>query len=339
MKEIVIDAYGGDYSPTEIIKGAVLALKKIKDKSFKIILTGKSDEIKLFLSDYKYDAERIEVIEASEIISNNESPTDAIKNKKNSSLVVALDYLKQNENAVALISAGSTGAVLTGGFLKIGRIKGVSRPALAPLLPTKKESKTLLIDCGANMDCKPINLVHFAMMGSIYMQCLYGIEKPRVALLNVGVEDKKGNELCKEVFPLLKQININFVGNMEARDAFSGDYDVIVTDGFGGNVLLKTAEGCINLVTGEIKSLTKKSLSGLVGVSFMSSVFKKLKKKIDYTKMGGSPFLGIKKLIIKSHGSSKAKTILSCVQQALVLQEKNINQKIEQELEQLSIVE
>lgn len=339
MKEIIIDAYGGDYSPTEIIKGAVLALKKIKDKSFNIVLTGKSDEIKLFLSDYKYNTERIKIIDAKEVIINNESPTEAIKHKTNSSLVVALDYLKQNEDAIALISAGSTGAVLTGGFLKIGRIKGVSRPALAPLLPTRKETKTLLIDCGANMDCKPINLVHFAIMGSIYMQCLYGISKPRVALLNVGVEDKKGNELCKEVFPLLKELNINFVGNMEARDAFSGDYDVIVTDGFGGNVLLKTAEGCINLVTGEIKALTKKSISGLVGVSFMSSVFKKLKKKLDYTKMGGSPFLGIKKLIIKSHGSSKAKTILSCVQQALTLADKNINERIEQELSKLSFVE
>ncbi|MGD9901379.1 MAG: phosphate acyltransferase PlsX [Spirochaetales bacterium] len=336
LTAIVIDAYGGDNAPYEIVKGAVLSVNEYKD--IKLILSGKEAEIKNILSQFKFDENRIEVINASDVITNDEVPTVAIRTKKDSSLVVALDRLKADENVSALISAGSTGAVLTGGFLKIGRMKGISRPALAPVLPTIIDGKNVvLIDCGANMDSKPINLAHFAIMGSLYAETMFNIKSPRVALLSVGVEDEKGNELVKESFKLLEKLPINFVGNMEARDTLSGDYDVIVADGFAGNVLLKSTEGAVANMFKIVKAQIKSRKMSMFGALFMRKTFKNLKSNLDYSNKGGSPFLGAKKLIIKSHGSSSAITIKSCVKQALDLHTNKMFEKLEAELEKINL--
>ena len=325
-RTVVLDAFGGDNAPTEIIKGAILAINEIKD--LKIILTGNQDIIKEELSKYTFDEKQIEIVHATEIITNNEAPTTAIRTKKDSSLVVALDRLKQDENVLGLVSAGSTGAVLTGGFMKIGRIPGISRPALAPILPTQNGKEVLLIDCGANMDCKPINLCHFALMGKIYMESR-GVENPRIALLSVGVEDEKGNDLVKRTFPLMKQLPINFVGNMEARDMLTGDYDVVVTDGFGGNVMLKSIEGSVKMVMSVLKTEIMSSFKSKLGALLMKKSFTNIKNELNYEKYGGSPFLGCKKVIIKSHGSSKAFSIYQSIKQVLSLDENKVYQKIE----------
>lgn len=328
MIKIIVDGFGGDNSPQEIVKGVVLALEKHSDIS--IIITGDENILKEEFSKYNYDQSRLEIIHTTEIISNNESPTEAIRSKKDSSLVVALDNLKKNDEIVGLVSAGSTGAVLTGATLKIGRMKGLSRPGLAPVLPTKNGGKVLLIDCGANMDSKPINICQFAIMGSAYMKKMFGIENPRVALLNVGVEDKKGNELCHQSFPLLKQLPINFVGNMEARDFLSGDYDVVVSDGFAGNVLLKSTEGAILSVVKILKKNIKAGFWSKVGALFMGKAFKNLKNELDYEKSGGSPFIGAKKILIKSHGSSHAQSICASIEQVMTMHNSGLYPEIEQ---------
>lgn len=331
--KIVIDAFGGDNAPNCNIDGAMLALDKFKDLT--IVLVGDVDKINPILETKKYDKTRLELVDAKEIITNDDVPTVAIRTKKESSLVKALDYLKTNEDCFGLVSAGSTGAVLTGGFLKIGRMKGVSRPALAPLLPTRTGGQVVLIDCGANVDCKPINLCHFALMGSEYFKAMFGVQNPRVALLSNGVEDKKGNELVKETFPMLKQLPINFVGNMEARDALTGDYDVIVTDGFAGNVLLKSIEGTAKFTTGMIKDAMMSSFWGKIGGLLAKKSLKKVKSKLDYNKYGGSNFVGCKKTIIKSHGSSIGVTICAAVEQIVKLEQNKVNERIEKAIESI----
>ena len=316
MFEVVVDAFGGDYSPEEIVLGGLNALKL--NNELNIVLTG--DENKLFelLANFDYEKERVRIVHAPEIITNDESPTTAIRSKKESSIVKAFDELRTNENVVGLVSAGSTGAVLTGAFLKLGRIKGVSRPATCPILPTKTGGKVALMDSGANVDCKPINLVHFAIMASAYMKEVYGIENPRVALLSVGTEDHKGNELTTQVFQILKNISeINFVGNMEARDLLSGNYDVVVCDGFNGNVLLKSTEGAIKFVLSNIKQSIRKSFWSKIGAMFMKKTFVELKQKLDYSKHGGAVMLGCKKVVVKCHGDSKAESISNAIMQVI----------------------
>lgn len=335
--KFILDAFGGDNCPEAIIDGVVLAQKEYHDIEF--ILTGDKTIIEKYIAEKKYSIKNLQIIDAPEVITCNDVPTAAIRSKKNSSLVVALDMLKKDETIDALISTGSTGAILAGGFLKIGRIKGVSRPALCPALPTKTGGNVLLIDCGANADCKPINLCHFAMMGSIYYRELFGKENPRVALMNNGTEDTKGNELVKATFPLMKKLPINFVGNMEARDALSGDYDVLVCDGFTGNVFLKATEGAVSLVMGEIKTALKSSLMSKIGAMLSMKSFKKVKSKLDYNKYGGSPFIGCSKTIIKSHGSSKAETIYACIVQAYKYQSSKINEKIAEQISNLPRIE
>ena len=327
MVKIIVDGFGGDNSPHEIVRGVALALNKHPELF--VIITGDKDILKEEFAKYTYDANRLEIIHTTEIVSNNESPTEAIRTKKDSSLVVALDNLKKDDEIIGLVSAGSTGAVLTGATLKVGRMKGVSRPGLSPVLPTKTGGNVLLMDCGANMDSKPINLCHFAIMGSTFMKKMYGIENPRVALLNVGVEDKKGNELCHQVFPLLKQLPINFVGNMEARDFLSGEYDVVVSDGFAGNVLLKSTEGAFLSVLSMLKQEIKASVSSKIGYLFMKKSFKNLKKRVDYENSGGSPFLGAKKILIKSHGSSKGESICASIEQVIDMHKSGLYPEIE----------
>ncbi len=333
--KVVIDTLGGDNAPYEIIKGALDALHKNKD--LELVLCGDEKKVKEILRNLNCGTERIEIVHAPDIIENNDIPTKAIKEKTNSSLAVAFDVLKRDENVIGLVSAGSTGAILAGGFLKIGRLKGVSRPALAPFFPTKKDGYVLVIDCGANVDSKPINLCHFAIMGSQYYKEMFGVEKPRVALLSVGTEEHKGNDLCHETYPLLQKLDINFVGNMEARDLMSGEYDVVVTDGFAGNVLLKSTEGALKILMQEIKQSIKSSFWAKVGGMFVRGVFKKLKERYDFDVYGGAPFLGCRKLIIKSHGSSKAKSIEASIEEILKLYSKNLNENIEESLSKVQI--
>ena len=333
--KVVIDTLGGDYAPYEIIKGAVDAQNKYKDLS--LVLCGKPEEIENVLGGLKYDKERTEIVNAPDVITNDDVPTIAIRQKKNSSLAVAFDILKKDDDVAGLVSAGSTGAILTGGFLKIGRVKGVSRPMLCPFLPTKTGGYVLVADCGANMDCKPINLVHFALMANEYYKERFGKENPRVALLSVGTEEHKGNELCHEVYPMLKKLNINFVGNMEARDIMSGNYDVVIADGFAGNVALKATEGALKVALGEVKKSIKSGFWSKVGSIFMLGAFKNLKKRYDFDAYGGSPFIGCKKLIIKSHGSSKARAIEASIDEIVTLKNKNLNGLIEKAIEEANI--
>lgn len=332
--KVVIDAFGGDNAPLEIIEGAILALNKHKD--LEIILCGKENEIKNILGKR---TDRIEIVNADDVITNEDQPTEAIRHKKDSSLVKSYDILKEREDVIGLVSAGSTGAVLAGAIMKIGRIKGISRPALAPILPTKKDSDVIIIDSGANIDCKPINLLHFALMGSAYYSIIYKKEKPRVALLNNGTEEEKGNELAKETYPLLKTAPINFIGNKEGRDFMSGDVDVMVTDGFAGNALLKGTEGAVGAVLSILKHSIKSHFMSKIGYLFMGKTFKEIKNRVDIlSKHGGSPLLGCKKLIVKNHGSCKRNNILSSIEQTIVLHENHLNQKIEDAISKINII-
>ncbi len=330
--KVVVDAFGGDNAPLEIVEGALLALKK--HKGLELILCGKEDKIKEIL---KGRTERVEIVNADDVITNEDVPTEAIRHKPNSSLVVAYDILKTRDDVIGLVSAGSTGAVLAGAIMKIGRIKGISRPALAPILPTKKGSDVIIIDSGANIDCKPVNLLHFALMGSAYYSIIYNVKEPRVALLNNGVEEEKGNELAKETYPLLKNAPINFIGNKEGGDFMSGDVDVMVTDGFAGNALLKGTEGAVGAVISILKQSIKSHFLSKIGYLFMKQTFKDIKNRVDIlSKHGGSPLLGCKKLVVKNHGSCKRNNILSSIEQTIVLHENHLNQKIEEAIDKLN---
>lgn len=332
MKKIVVDAFGGDHAPLEIVEGALLAIQKHKD--IEIILCGKEDKIKEILNGRN---ERIEIVDASQVITNDDHPTDAIRHKKDSSLVKAYDILKEREDVIGLVSAGSTGAVLAGAIMKIGRIRGISRPALAPILPTKKDSDVIIIDSGANIDCKPINLLHFALMGSAYYSIIYDVPKPRVALLNNGAEEEKGNELAKEAHALLKTAPINFIGNREGGDFMSGDVDVMVADGFAGNALLKGTEGAVKALMSVLKKSIKSHFWSMIGAVFMKKTFKDIKNRVDIqSRHGGSPLLGCKKLIVKNHGACMRNNILSSIEQTVLLYEKKLNQKIEDAINELN---
>ena len=337
--KIIIDAFGGDYSPEEIVRGAITSVNLIPD--VEIILTGDKEKIENILKQENYSGDRIEIVHAPDVISNDESPTMAIRRKTESSLVKALTLLKERDDIIGMISAGSTGAVLSGGLFIVGRMQGVKRPALSPFLPTVTGGKTLLIDCGANVDCKPEYLVQFAIMGSIYVKAMLGIENPRVGLISNGVEDHKGNEQIHQTFELLKNTkDINFVGNMEAREMLSGDYDVLVADGFTGNVAMKSAEGTIKAFMQILKNeVADSGLKGKLGPLMMKGVFKKIKARMNYTDVGGSPFLGLNKILIKSHGSSKAKTIYSCVLQVIDIYKSNYIENMREGIKNSSIAE
>ncbi len=323
--KILVDAYGGDQTTSEIVDACLLFL--FKNSNVCIDLVGKKEEIEEILATKTYDKNRLKIINADSVITCNEAPVEALRTKRDSSLVVALDSLKSGEYA-GLVSAGSTGAVLSGAVLKLGRIKGVSRPALAPLLPTVKGGKVLLIDCGANVDCKPINLAHFALMGSEFMKVIEGIPQPRVAQLNVGVEDAKGNDLAKKSHEILQKLPINYVGNMEARDALSGEYDVIVADGFCGNILLKSIEGTLQSFMGVLRSGLMSSFRGKVGGLLIKKPLKSVIKRYDYQAYGGSPMLGTKHIVVKAHGSAKVNSLVSALEQVKEFAEKDLLSKI-----------
>lgn len=326
---VVVDAMGGDYAPYETVKGAVEAINE-KDNLI-VTLVGQETVIREELSKYEFASDRIEVVHAEDVITNDEAPVLAIRRKKESSIVVGLNLLKA-QKADAFVSAGSTGAVLVGAQLIAGRIKGVERPPLAPLIPTAK-GVSLLVDCGANVDARSSHLVQFAKMGSLYMEKVIGIENPRVAIVNIGAEEEKGNMLVKETYPLLKNCNdINFVGSIEARDIPAGEADVIVCEAFVGNVILKLYEGLGSTLISMIKEGLMSTTVSKVGAALAKPALKKTLKKFDVTEYGGAPMLGLNSLVVKSHGNSKSIEIKNSILQCITFQEMNINNVIKDNL-------
>jgi phosphate acyltransferase len=324
---IVVDGMGGDHAPKAVVEGCVQALQKA---DIKIIITGRESEIKAELAKHKYDESRLSVIHTEEVISPNEAPVMALRKKKDSSLVRALNLVKNGE-ADALISAGSTGALMAGATLILGRIKGVDRVALAPVMPGKNAA-FMVIDAGANVDCKPNYLVQFALMGKVYFENVLGVKNPSVGLVNIGAEEEKGNELTKAAFPLLKESGFNFAGNVEPRDISSGDVNVLVCDGFVGNTILKMYEGVASNIFSMLKVEIMSSFRSKVGGILLKPVFDRFKKKFDYSEYGGTAFLGAKGICIKAHGSSDAKAFKNAIRQAKDCYDKDIIRKIENEM-------
>lgn len=329
ITKIALDAMGGDNAPAEVIKGAVDAVKARDD--IKVFLVGQKDSVQAELEKYTYPSEQIEIIDAPEVIEMAEPPVIAIRRKRQSSIVVGMNMVKQKE-ADAFVSAGSSGAVLVGGQVIVGRIKGIQRPPLAPLIPTEK-GISLLIDCGANVDARAEHLVQFAKMGSIYMEHVVGRKNPKVAIVNIGAEEEKGNALVKETIPLLRECDdINFVGSIEARDIPKGDADVIVCEAFVGNVILKLYEGLSSTLIGVIKKGLMSTLKSKIGAALALPALKKTIKAFDATEYGGAPLLGLNGLVVKTHGSSKAKEITNSIFQCVTFKEKEINNKIRENI-------
>ena len=320
---IFLDAMGGDYAPYEIVKGAIDA---VKEYDVKLTLVGRRQAIEEELSKYDFPKDKIEILHAETVIENSEEPAMAIRRKPDSSLVVALDEMKNKENAV-LISAGSTGALLSGGLLKLGRIKGIKRPALAATLP-KNDGVFVLIDTGANADCKPEYLEQFAQLGKIYSENVLGKTNPGIGLINIGAEAKKGNSLVKAAYELLEAGEFNFLGNVEARDIPETKADVLVCDGFTGNIVLKLTEGIAAYLLKGMKTAIMSNTKGKIGGMLIKDNLKSFKKQFDYAEYGGAPFLGVKGGIIKAHGSSDAFAIKNAVRQSMKFIENDVLQKI-----------
>lgn len=324
--KVALDAMGGDNAPVEIIKGGVAAINE--SSKVKVFFVGQEDVIKEELAKYTYNAEQAEVVNATEIIETAEPPVMAIRKKKDSSIVKALTMVREGV-CDAYVSAGSTGATLVGGQVIVGRLKGIERPALAPLIPTET-GVSLLIDCGANVDAKPSQLVQYAKIGSVYMENIMGIKNPRVGIVNNGAEEEKGNALVKETFPLLKNCpEINFVGSVEARDIPKGVVDVIVCEAFVGNVVLKLYEGVGATLIKKVKAGMMTSLRSKIGAFLVKPALKETLKSFDLEQYGGAPMLGLNGLVVKTHGSSKAVEVKNSIMQCITFSEQNINEKIE----------
>lgn len=324
--KVAVDAMGGDNAPGEIVKGAVDAV--CAEKKIKVFLVGKEEQVKAELSKYTYPQEQVEVVNATEVIAMAEPPVAAIRGKKDSSIVKGL-YMVREGKCDAFVSAGSTGAVLAGGQVIVGRSKGVERPPLAPLIPTEKGA-SLLIDCGANVDAKPSQLVQFAKMGSIYMENVMGIKNPKVGIVNIGAEEEKGNALVKETFPMLKACSdINFIGSIEARDIPAGAVDVVVCEAFVGNVVLKLYEGVGSTLIKKVKGGMMVNLRSKIGALLVKPALKQTMKAFDLEQYGGAPLLGLKGLVVKTHGSSKAVEIKNTILQCVTFKEQDINGKIQ----------
>ena len=327
ITNIALDAMGGDNAPVEIVKGAVDAIEREPD--MKVFLVGQQDVIEKELIKYQYNKAQIEVIHASEVIETAEPPVNAIRKKKDSSIVVGMKLVKEGK-ADAFVSAGSSGAILVGGQVLVGRIKGVERPPLAPLIPTEK-GVALLIDCGANVDARPSHLVQFAKMGSIYMEHVLGIKNPKVGIVNIGAEEEKGNALVKETFPLLKeQKDINFIGSVEAREIPHGQADVVVCEAFAGNIILKLYEGVGSVLISKVKEGLMTSLRSKIGALLIKPALKSTLKQFDASEYGGAPLLGLKGLVVKTHGSSTAKEVCNTLLQCVVFKRQKINEKIQE---------
>ncbi len=332
MQEIVkvaVDAMGGDNAPGELVKGVVDAV--VMRKEIKVFLIGQEAVVREELAKYTYPEDQIEIVDAPEVIETAEPPVMAIRKKKQSSIVVGMNMVKQ-EQADAFVSAGSSGAILVGGQVIVGRVKGVERPPLAPLIPTER-GVSLLIDCGANVDARPSHLVQFAQMGSIYMENVVGVKKPKVAIVNIGAEEEKGNALVKETFPLLKACpGINFVGSIEARDIPHGEADVIVCEAFVGNVILKLYEGVASALIGVVRQGMMTTLRSKIGALLVKPALKQSLKEFDASAYGGAPLLGLKGLVVKTHGSSKAQEVTNSIVQCVTFKEQKINEKIKKNI-------
>lgn len=322
---VALDAMGGDNAPDEMIRGAIDAVNKAPD--IHVCLVGQEEKINAFLSSCSYNREQISVVNATEVIETGEHPVNAIRKKKDSSIVKALGLVKSGE-ADAFVSAGNSGAILVGGQTIVGRIKGVERPPFAPLIPTAA-GVSLLLDSGANVDARSSHLVQWARMGSIYMENVMGVKNPRVAIVNVGVEEEKGNALVKETFPLLKECpDINFIGSIEARDIPNGGADVIVCDAFVGNVILKLYEGVGSVLIKSVKKGLMSSLKSKIGALLIKDALKSTLKSFDASEYGGAPMLGLKGLVVKTHGNAKAKEVTTSILQCRKFKEQAINDKM-----------
>ncbi len=328
---VVLDAMGGDNAPEEIVKGGIQALEKQKDLF--LYLLGDEQAIREELKKFTYDEARVEVRHCSEAIEMAEPPVKAIQKKKDSSIVRGMTMIRKGE-ADAFVSAGSTGAVLVGGQILVGRLKGIERPPLAPLIPTDNERGcSLLIDCGANVDARPSMLVQFARMGSVYMESVMGIKNPKVGIVNIGAEEEKGNALVKETFPLLKECkDLNFVGSVEARDIPSGVVDVVVCEAFTGNIILKMYEGVALTLLAKVKQGMLSSFRSKIGALLVKPALKKTLKSFSMDQYGGAPMLGLKGLVVKTHGSSESVEICNSILQCSQFMQQGINDKIRERL-------
>ena len=330
MKKYIIDIYGADKGYGVVIDGALETLRENDDIS--IVLCGDEESIKTYLSDKSYDADRISIVHAPEEITNHEPPTVIFDKKQNSSLAVAIKLLKEDDDAVALVSPGNTGAVLVGSIFKLGMSVPLKQPALASMLPCANGKLVCLIDCGANMDCKPAQLAKFAVMGSVLMQCRSDIENPTVGLLSVGREEGKGNVQTKEAYNLIKETGVNFIGNVEGNDVLTGDIDVVVCDGFSGNILMKNAEANGKVAMRFIDELLEKEEEGSHTYDVLSGLRHRLFSTFDFNSQGGATFLGVKKILIKAHGSANSKTFAACIGQARILEAKGFSDAIQSAL-------
>ncbi|MBQ7369387.1 MAG: phosphate acyltransferase PlsX [Clostridia bacterium] len=327
MVTLSVDMMGGDFAPYEQVKGVVSALNK--DKELSLILCGDEKVLKSELQKYKYDESRVTFVNTTEIITMEEEPAKAVKTKKDSSIVVAFRMLKEGK-ADGLVSSGSTGAVLTAGVLSLGRIKGISRPALCPAMPNSRGGVTLLCDCGANLECKPNYLRDFAIMATAYAQSAYGVENPKVGLLNNGTEDHKGLPLQQETNALLRETPcVNYIGNVEGRELMFGDADVVVSDGFTGNIAMKAVEGCGKAVATSMKREFKKNIFTKLRALLVKDIIGGIKNSLDYEKVGGAVLLGLPKVVVKGHGNSKELGFSVCLQLAAEAARKDMVGKIE----------
>lgn len=326
---VALDCMGGDNAPGEIVKGAVEATNE--NKNIIVKLVGIESAIQQELDKYTYDKELLEIVNATEIIATGEPPVASIRSKKDSSLVKCMYMVKRGE-ADAMVSAGSTGANLVGGHIIIGRLKGVERPPLAPLIPTK-DGMALLIDCGANVDARPSHLLQFAKMGTVYMENIVGIKNPRVAIVNIGAEEEKGNALVKETYPLLKELDgINFVGNIEARDIPEGAADVVVCDAFVGNVILKLYEGVGGVLIKKVTGSLMTNLKTKIGALLIKKELKNTMKSFMIEEYGGAPLLGLNGLLVKTHGNSKSVEVKNSIFQCATFKEMDLNNKFKEKL-------
>lgn len=330
---IAVDAMGGDYAPQEVVMGSIMANKKY---GIPVTLIGRAENIYPYLSN-ENNLRGFQIMDAPEVVGMAESPTDAFKNKKKSSLKIAMELVKERE-ALSMVSAGNSGAVLAFAVMTLGLIKGIDRPALAAPLPNL-QNFTIVIDVGANADCKPKNLFQFAIMGHYYAQLLLKIKNPKIGLVSIGEEEGKGNLLVKETHNLLKKSNLNFIGNVEGRDIFLGKCDVAICDGFVGNVILKTAEGVGELIAISLKKELSSSLKASFGFLLSKGAFKNFYKKIDYSEYGGAPLLGVKGGCFICHGRSKAKAICNAIRVAYHFSEEKIVEKIQEHMKEFSILD
>ena len=332
MIKIAVDCFGGDHSPVAQVDGSLLALEQFPDLS--LILAGDEALLREVLAGKTYDESRLSILHAPEVVGCNEKPTDAIRLKKESSMMKTIRLLREDDTVAGIVSMGSTGALVAAATLRLGRLRNVIRPAFCPILPTMNGGVVGVCDSGANVDITPDYLQQYAVMGSLYLENVYGVKNPRVALLNIGLEAEKGDDLRKKAYELLSQTpNINFVGNMESRDLLSGKFDLVVCDGFSGNVLLKSTEGALLEMLGKLKKDIQSKLIHKLGAIFLYKMFREEKEFMNYQNYGGSVLLGTAKVVVKGHGSSKATAVLKCIEQAYRMELNSLTEKTEEALD------